>query len=331
MASETKDRVAKACRFYVPCLLLVTAAAWLCGTRSALAVRPGEISVTAESVCVFRAIAAQHPDRKLRNPDDLADKLCPAPTRMYLPRDYSGARQYIDNSGETYAGYFYVNARTHYIDAALERAAAEGITQAVVLGAGFDSRAYRYHGSHPELRFFEVDLPATIEAKKKRLAGIFGDVPEYVRYAPIDFDTQRLEDVLPALGYDAKQRTFFILEGVTMYVKEAGNVATLRFIRHHSAPGSLVVYDYMLRQVIEGKFDGLYAIGSTAIGVAVLGEPYVTGWTPRGAAAFAKRQGLRVVEDLGPKELTSRYLLGSDGKPDGRMTDGNRILEAKVP
>jgi methyltransferase (TIGR00027 family) len=312
-------------------LLLVTAAAWFYGTQSALAVRPGEISVTAEYVCVYRAIAAQHPDPKLRNPDHLANKMCPGSSRMQLPRTYSSARQFIDNSGETYAAYFYVNARTHYIDETLQRAVAEGATQVVVLGAGFDSRAYRFRNSHPELRFFEVDLPATIEAKKNRLIGIFGAVPEYVRYAPIDFDTQRLEDVLPALGYDPKQRTFFILEGVTMYVKEAGNGATLRFIRQHSAPGSRVVYDYMLRQVIQGRFDGLYAIGQTAVGVTIIGEPYVTGWTPRGAAAFAKRQGLRVVEDLGPKELTSRYLLGSDGKPDGRMTDGNRVLEAKVP
>jgi O-methyltransferase involved in polyketide biosynthesis len=60
---------------------------------------------------------------------------------------------------------------------------------------------------------------------------VFGAVPDYVRYAPIDFDTQRLDEVLPPLGYDPKQRTFFILEGVTMYVVEAGNGATLDFIR----------------------------------------------------------------------------------------------------
>jgi len=149
-------------------LLLVGATAWLCATQPALAVRPGHVSFTAEAVCAYRAIAAQHPDPKLRNPDDLAAKLCRS--SMPLPRLYAEARQFIDNSGETYAAYFYVNARTHCIDAALRRAAAEGATQVVVMGAGFDSRAYRFHESHPALRFFEVDLPATIEAKKSRLA-----------------------------------------------------------------------------------------------------------------------------------------------------------------
>ena len=296
---------------------------------SALAVNPGQVSTTAEIVCDFRAIAAQHPDPKLRNPDDLADKLCPQ--KGQLPRPYEAARKFIDYSGEAYAGYFYVNARTMHIDAALERAVAAGATQVVVMGAGFDSRAYRFHARHPHLRFFEVDLPATLEEKKNRLIMVYGAVPDYVRYASIDFDRQRLEDVLPALGYDPKQRAFFLLEGVTMYVKEAGNAVTMRFIRANSPPGSRVVYDYIIRQVIDGRFNDLYAVGGVAVGVALLGEPFVTGWTPEGAAAFARKNGLRVVEDLGPKELTRRYLIGSDGKPDGRMVDGHRIIEAMVP
>jgi methyltransferase (TIGR00027 family) len=307
-------------------LLLLAA---LCCVQPAVAVRPGEVSSTAEAVCAYRAIAGQHPDPKLRNPDDLAAKLCRS--RMPLPRDYVGARSYIDNSGEAYAPYFFVNARTHYIDAALRRAAGEGATQAVVLGAGFDSRAYRFRDSFPQLRFFEVDLPATIEAKKARLAEMYGALPDYVRYAPIDFNIQKLEDVLLGQGYDPAQKTFFILEGVVMYVNDAGNDATFRFIRNRSASGSRVVYDYVLRKVVEGRYEGLYAAGSVAIGVAVVGEPYVSGWTPRQAAAFAKRHRLQLVEDIGAEELTRRHLLGSDGQPDGRIIDWGRIIEARVP
>lgn len=204
-------------------------------------------------------------------------------------------------------------------------------TQAVVLGAGLDSRAYRFRASHPQLQFYEVDLPATQEAKRARLFEIYGVVPDYVRYAPIDFNTQRLEDVLLARGFDPAQSTFFILEGVLMYVNAAGIDATFRFIRERSAPGSRVVYDYVLRQVIEGRFDGLYAAGTTSVAVAVGGEPYVSGWTPRQAAAYLKRQRLQLVEDVGEKELARRHLLGSDGKPDGRLVNWLRIVEARVP
>ena len=305
------------------------AAASLGASLSALAVRPGEVSTTAETVCLYRAIAAQHPDPKLRNPDDIAHKLCRS--KMPIAMGYVDARKQIDSMAERYAAYFYVNARTHYIDAALRKAAAGGATQVVVLGAGFDSRAYRFRASHPGVRFFEVDLPTTIEAKKERIAAAFGGLPDYVRYAPIDFNTQKLEDVLIAQSYDPKQKTFFILEGVVMYVVLPGVSATFDFIRNHSASGSTVVYDYVLQPIIEDKFAGYYGAAGTTVAVAAIGEPYVSGWTRPQAAAFLKKHGMVLVEDVGEKELTARHLTGSDGRPDGRMIDWHRLVEARVP
>ena len=295
---------------------------------TAHAVPTGKVSTTAEAVCAYRALAAQHPDPKLRNPDDLAAKLC----RWHspLPLDYASARPIIDQ-GEAYSAFFFVNARTHYFDAALRKAAAEGATQVVVLGAGFDSRAYRFHASLPQVRFFEVDLPASIEAKKARVAEVLGRLPDYVRYAPIDFNTQKLEDVLLPLVYDPKQRTFFLLEGVVMYVVEAGNITTFDFIRRNSAPGSVVVCDYVLKDVIAGKTQRYYAATYLVYAVERLGEPFVFGWTPAEAAAWVKKRGLRVVEDIDHKELTRRHLTGSNGKPDGRVLDWQRIIKARVP
>jgi methyltransferase (TIGR00027 family) len=303
------------------------AVAALCAAQAALAVRPGQPSTTAEWVCAYRGIAAQHPDPKLRNPDYLAEKLCSRGGQF--SDDYAGSRLVIDTYPVMYAAYFMVNVRTRYIDAALRRAAADGATQAVILGAGYDSRAYRFRET-PQLRFFEVDLPKTGEVKRQRLTEVFGAVPDYVRYAPIDFGSQKLEDVLPPLGYDPKQRTFFVLEGVTMYVPEAGNGATLDFIRKHSAPGSRVVFDYLLRPVIEGKTKDYWAADYISFAVARMGEPYVTGWTRPQAAAFVKKHGLAVVEDVGNRELGKRYA-GSDGKPEGRLLNWQRFMEAKVP
>jgi methyltransferase (TIGR00027 family) len=307
---------------------ILTAAA-ICTMQAALAVRPGQPSSTAEYVCNYRGIAAQHPDPKLRNPDYLAEKLCSRPGN--LPPDYEGARYIIDSAGTTYAAYFMINARTHWIDAALRRALADGATQVVVMGAGYDSRAYRFREAFPQVRFFEVDLPATSEVKRARLAEVFGTVPDYVRYAPIDFDTQKLEDVLPPLGYDPKLKTFFILEGVTMYVVEPGVGATLDFVRRNSAPGSRLVYDYVLRPVIERKYKNYWAADYVSFAVERAGEPFVTGWMPREAAAFAKKHGLVVVEDVGNKELLQRHMTGSDGKPDGRLLNWQRFIEVKVP
>ena len=305
---------------------LLIAAAFLPG--AAAAVVPGAESTTAVAVCEYRAIGALNPDPKLRGPDKLAARFCPF---GFLPRDYALARQVMGRDPELYSGYFFVNARTRHIDAQLVAAAKDGIGQVVVLGAGYDSRSYRFHKAYPKLTFFEVDLPQMVAAKKQAVERVFGKLPRQVRYVPIDFNTQTLESVLTAAGYDRAKRSLFVLEGVMMYVNDAGNDATFDFIGRKSAPGSRVVYDYVLRRAVEGDFNGLYAAETTVKGVAAMGEPFVTGWTPAEAAAFAARHGLAVVDDLDHAELTRRYLLDSSGKPDGRLPDWQRIIDAVVP
>ena len=307
---------------------LLAAVAVLAAPLSARAVPAGAISRTATINCEYRAVAALHPDPKLRNPDTLAARLCQL---VRLPGVYKEAREIIDRDPEGYAAYFYANARTHYIDALLAKAAVAGVTQVVVLGAGLDSRAYRFHDVYPQLEFFEVDLPAAVQEKKRVIAEALGGLPAWVHYAPIDFNTQSLSDVLPREGYDPHRKSFFILEGVSMYVAEPGVAATFDFVSRNSPPGSEIVYDYVLRRVIEGDYEGLYAARRIAQAVMRSGEPFVTGWAAaQEAARFAQLHGLAVREDLDPATLTLHYLTGSDGKPDGRILDWVRVIDAEV-
>ena len=296
--------------------------------QPAHSVPPGQISWTAQATCEYRAIAAEHPDPKLRGDDFLATKFC-GPLR--LPREYEAARDVMDDDREAYAGFFYVNARTRHVDDQLKAAARAGVTQVVVLGSGFDSRAYRFHDAYPKVMFFEIDLPPTIRAKQSVVIRTFGKLPPYVSYVPVDFDAQTLDSELPAAGYDSTKKSLFIVEGVTMYVDLAGDEATLEFIRRHSPTGSRLVFDYVLRRVIEGDYEGLYTASAVAKGLARIGEPLVTGWTPDDAHSFLQKHGLKLVRDLDEAELTRRYLTGSNGKPDGRLPNWMRIIDAEVP
>ena len=83
-------------------VFLAAATLSLVDGRAALAVPPGAASWTAEVVCEFRAIAAQHPDPKLRNRDLLASRFC---SPVLLPREYEAARDVMDNDPEAYAGF----------------------------------------------------------------------------------------------------------------------------------------------------------------------------------------------------------------------------------
>jgi methyltransferase (TIGR00027 family) len=297
-------------------------------SQFAVAVEPGQPSWSASIVCAFRAAAALHPDPRLRNPDDLAHEFCELPFEL---RTHEAAREAIDRDPQTYAGYFYVNARTHHIDDALRRSVLGGATQVVVLGAGYDSRAYRYAKAHPQLKFFEVDLPATQAAKREKVHRIVGSVPSYVTFVPIDFNVQSLEDVLIPAGFDTRAKSLFILEGVSMYIEPAGTAASLDFVARNAASGSQIVFDYLLRDAIETRGALLYGMTSSFRALAEHGEPLITGWTRSEAAAMVRSAGLVVEEDLSAEDLSHLYLRDAQGRPDGRILEGPRILEAKVP
>ena len=307
-------------------VLVMGISLWLMVSVS-LAVEQGKVSWTARTVCLLRAIGALNPDPKLRNPDYLAEKFVFIP--YSIKENYGSFRKTMPADRAT--SYHYVNARTHHIDALLKQAADTGTAQVIILGAGFDSRGYRFTHAYPRLRFFEVDLPATIEWKKEKVIRIFGRTPETVVYAPIDFNTQKLGDVLEEVGYDRKKKSTFIWEGVTMYINEEACRDTLNFIRNHANPGSNVVFDYILRPILEGKYEGFCGAEYAAATVEAHGEPYVCGWTAREAEEMIRQIGLEVVSHVGTDFLTRRYLIGTDGQPDGMMGNFYRIMHARVP
>ena len=123
----------------------------------------------------------------------------------------------------------------------------------MILGAGYDSRAYRFDALKDPIRVFEVDHPATQQAKLEGVRKIFGSLPEHVRYVAIDFNQQTLEDCLAAHGYDPQAKTVFLWQGVTYYLEPAAVDSTLTFIARHAAPGSSVIFDYIDNALLTGQ------------------------------------------------------------------------------
>jgi methyltransferase (TIGR00027 family) len=298
----------------------------------ARAVEPGKTSSTAEAVCAYRSIGATDPDPKTRNPDDMARLFLNPALKGHFPGlglPYEEAKVAMDwmKNGV----FYYINARTLHMDALLRQALRSGFRQVVVLGAGFDSRAYRFHKDFPNVHFYEVDLPATSKDKQRRVLSILGRAPDWVTFVPIDFNTQTLEAVLPKSGFAADQRTFFVWEGVTYFISEAGVDHTLRFVADHSAPGSQIVFDYMPAKVVQGTDYSPSGARMTVFSVALMGEPYIFGIDPRHLKSFINLRGLELLSDLGPQELTRRYLIRSNGDVSGRIAGFLRIVHARVP
>jgi methyltransferase (TIGR00027 family) len=133
--------------------------------------------------------------------------------------------------------------RTKGFDEALLDAVQNGATQVVVLGAGFDSRAYRFQSQLGNVRVMEVDYGPTQAYKRQRLGETLELIPSNVSFVPMDFTKDNLLEQLRNAGYSEQQNTFFLWEGVTYYLPESAVKDTLHFVRDHSASGSRIAFD----------------------------------------------------------------------------------------
>jgi len=298
---------------------------------SALAVEQNTLSVTAEGVTAARALFHQHPDARIRNGDYMASRLVHPDYYNYAIycRDFKLGMEVVKTFRQTIVTY--VNARTKHMDNILEAAAKNGIKQMVNLGAGYDSRAYRYHKSMPDVQFFEIELPWMVVEKKRRVKEILGEIPDYVTFVPIDFNTQNIPNELAKAGYDPGLKTLFLWEGVTYYISEQAVEATLQFIRDQSAPGSSVVFDYMTLGSIQGNWKKYPDARRLSFWVKYKGEPFVFGVPEGQEQQWIEGRGLKMVSDLDKVALEKRYLTMSNGKLVGPSNSAFRIMYAVVP
>jgi methyltransferase (TIGR00027 family) len=210
-----------------------------------------------------------------------------------------------------------VAVRTRYIDDALE--------QVVILGAGFDSRAYRVPGID-RIRVFEVDHPATQTEKKKVIARRLGSLPPHVEFVPIDFSTHTLDAMLPATGFQAATQTFFICEGVTHYLSAADVDTLFRYVARSGAAGSEMVFTYIHRTILDGTATFAGA-GKTLAIVQRSGEPYTFGFDPAELPQYLAARDLELIEDVGASTYRARYLdpLGRGREPLSEFQRAARV------
>ncbi|ADJ47503.1 O-methyltransferase [Amycolatopsis mediterranei S699] len=199
--------------------------------------------------------------------------------------------------------------RKRFIDDKLLAAVERGVGAVVILGAGFDTRAYRLSALHG-IPVYEVDLPANIARKEAALRKAFGRLPESVTLVPVDFETQDLAEELAEHGYRSAQRTFFIWEAVTQYLTETAVRRTLDVLSA-APPGSGLTFTYIRQDFLDG---------TTSYGAQAAHDEFVVkrrlwhfGLHPGEVAAFLAGYGWREVEQCGPAEFTDRYL-----RPSGR-------------
>ena len=141
------------------------------------------------------------------------------------------------------------SCKTGFFDKIMEKNI-DSMDQVVFMGAGFDTRAFKYCKGK-NVKVFELDQENTqkykIEALRK--AGI--DY-EWITFVPIDFRQESWVDKLMENGFDTVKKTFFFWEGVTGYLEEESVKQTLKAVAKSSGKGSVITFDIYAKSLIAG-------------------------------------------------------------------------------
>ena len=156
-----------------------------------------------------------------------------------------------------------------------------------------------------------------------------GSMPDWVNFVAMDFNTERLDIRLPSSGYDASRKTFFIWEGVSMYISPEAVDETLSFIANNSGTGSSLIFEYVYRSVVDGTCD-YYGAREAAQYVAKSGEPYIFGIEEGTVPQFLAERGLELISDFGQELLENTYLIRKDGTLHGRVHGYSSVAVAKA-
>jgi methyltransferase (TIGR00027 family) len=268
-------------------------------------------SSTAAYVAALRALYTALPEPYRIAPDPLARELVPfplgLPAALVTRAPWAAAAVHHGLGLVTMGLSHYVPLRTRAIDDALRDAVAHGAEQLVVLGAGLDNRALRLDELRG-VRAFEIDYPSTQRDKVARLDAV---VPVPVPRAkslvrvPVDFETDKLDQSLLAHGFDPAVRTFWIWEGVVVYLTREAISGTLAVVDALSAPGSRIALTYSPPRMVMG-----WALPFARRALDAVGEPFRSPLSPDEIEALLRAAGLTRLSDESSVDWAARYWPG---------------------
>ena len=274
-------------------------------------------SLTAEAVTLARALEQLKPEDERVVDDPFAHLFLSRASQAALAA-WSGSLtgRMLRRLGPSATTY--VPLRHRYIDDHLVEALDGGAHQVVLLGAGYDTRAYRLADRLDGRPVYEVDLAAISRAKAAKVAKHAATLPATnVVRVEIDFESEGLQDVLPAAGFEVGASTFFTWEGVPMYLTRAAVQSTLDAVHELGGAGSQLAHD--MWHLVDDPGPLGTARRSAPNALSLIGEPVTFGVHPEDYEHFLVRHGFRVVDLASASALQERYAAGSAAAIDDSL------------
>lgn len=264
------------------------------------------LTSTAEGIAFHRALEMLLPPPMRVCEDRYASHFL-SPPFVALLNDPDRIKILIDRAAKEVPG---VNgtiiARVRFFDDYLNQCLVDGFQQIVLLGAGFDSRAYRFDNIHRKAKVYELDRLDIQSQKTSVLKRLFGQIPKHVSFVSVDFESENFGKKLIDAGFNQDQPAFFIWEGVTMYLCADEVDATLSFISNKCTAGSRIIFDYFPATIVEGTCNLPEAQGLRER-VNAINENFCFSIAPNQVNDLLESHDFSVILNVNAQKLKSRY------------------------
>ncbi len=206
----------------------------------------------------------------------------------------------------------HVVLRSRYAEERMAEAAQRGVRQCVLLGAGFDTFAYRQPEWARNLRIYEVDHRATQEEKRQRLQSAGIPIPANLDFVAIDFELVSLREGLQTSSLNFSEPAFFSCLGVLVYLTRQAVDAVFQLVSAFPA-GSEIVFTFSAVQswISDNSAESREALASLA---SLMGEPWQTHLEPQTLMCDLRALGFSEITFLSSEAAEHTYFQNrSDG------------------
>jgi methyltransferase (TIGR00027 family) len=264
-----------------------------------------ETSGTAMATAFMRALAAYDPRKRIMGNDYLAEIFLEE--KQKRPLKDLAARAWVMKNRIAPGAYEFMIARTAFFDRIVEQALKENVEQLVFVGAGYDSRPYRFGKFIHDTKIFELDSKPTQQRKKECLQRAQISISEQISFVPINFEKDNLRVTLTEAGFSQRKKALFIWEGVTYYLSAEAVNNMFALVRSHSPRGSSIGFDYASLSDEALNEDGAKELRKH-MKSRYSNEPTKFGIPAGKIEAFLAERGFEVVEHLTADEMNEKYL-----------------------
>lgn len=189
--------------------------------------------------------------------------------------------------------------RAAFAESALANAAALRAEQYLILGAGYDTFAYRQPAWAEKLTLFELDRPAALEGKRGRLNRAGLTPPDNLYFLPADLGREDLGRILEGHpAFSRKKISFCSLLGLVYYLSASDFSALLNTLSALLPRGSALAFDYPTA----GDAPSRQSLLAGAAGEAMRAE-----YDPMALEKLLSDHGFLAYEHLAPDEITRRF------------------------